>query len=302
PTTSERLGYPTQKPIALLERIIKASSNEGDLILDPFCGCGTAVDAAERLGRRWIGIDITHLSIGVIEQRMRVRHPGVLYDVRGLPEDAASASKLAAEDKFGFQAWAVLKIAARPMGLDMAGRAKRGADQGLDGMLSFAQNADGKDVQNMIVSVKGGGAGAGDVRDLLGAVTTSAHKSVMGILITAGEPTKPMRDAALDAGTWYSKTWGKEYRRIQILSVADLFKGETPSHPGRNVTFAIAETAAKDEEQIVMPGMGVDGLSPEMAKRQRRHPKRSSSTDTTSKIATSTKKSSASKIKRASRQ
>lgn len=297
---AERLGYPTQKPVALLERIISVSTNEGDVVLDPFCGCGTAIDAAERLRRRWIGIDVTHLAVGVVEQRMKVRHPGVVYDVRGLPEDEASAKKLAAEDKFGFQAWAVLKISARPMGLDAAGRAKRGADQGLDGMLTFAQDAEGKDVHNMIVSVKGGGSGAGDVRDLLGAVNTKAHKAVMGILITASEPTKPMRDAALDAGIWYSKTWAKEYPKIQILSVADLFEGQVPKHPGRNVTFAVAQTAARDEEQIVIPGLGVEGLSPEMAKRQRR-PKRAPKPEATSAIELPIKKPSASKLRRVAR-
>lgn len=298
-SSSERLGYPTQKPIALLERIISASSNKGDLVLDPFCGCGTAVDAAERLGRKWIGIDITHLAIGVIEQRMKVRHPGVIYDVRGLPHDVASARKLADEDKFGFQAWAVLKISARPMGLDIAGRAKRGADQGLDGILTFCQDADGKDTHNMIVSVKAGGTTAGDVRDLLGVVTTQTNKAAMGILITANEPTKPMRDAALDAGMWYSKTWSKEYPRIQILSLSDLFNGELPNHPGRNVTFAIAETAQKDEEQIVMPGMGVEGLSPEMAKRRRgpkRAPPRAEET-ISSTIAHPTRKTNASLVR-----
>ena len=105
----------------------------------------------------------------------------------------------------------------------------------------------------MIISVKGGGTSAADVRDLLGVVTTQTNRAAMGILITASEPTKPMRDAALDAGMWYSKTWGKEYPRIQILSVSDLFKGELPRYPGRNVTFAIAETATKDEEQIIIP-------------------------------------------------
>jgi len=186
------------------------------------------------------------------------------------------------------------------MGLDVAGRAKRGADQGLDGILTFSQDPSGKETENMIVSVKGGGTSAADVRDLIGVVRTPANKGVMGILITAGEPTKPMRDAGLDAGMWYSKTWGKEYPRIQLLSVADLFKGVLPKHPGRNVTFAVAQTAAKDEEQIVIPGMGVDGLSPEMAKRQRRKPKRSA-TKTTAEIAAPIKKFTASKLRRASR-
>jgi hypothetical protein len=102
----------------------------------------------------------------------------------------------------------------------------------------------------------------------------------------------------LDAGTWYSKTWGKEYPRIQLLSVSDLFKGELPKHPGRNVTFAIAVSAQKDEEQIVMPGMGVAGLSPEMAKRQTR-PKRSPKVEATSAIELPTKKTAASKFRRA---
>jgi site-specific DNA-methyltransferase (adenine-specific) len=297
----EILGYPTQKPVALLERIIKASSNEGEVVLDPFCGCGTALDAAERLHRRWIGIDVTHLAIGVIEQRLQIRHPGVLYDVRGLPQDVASAQKLADEDKFGFQAWAVLKIAGRPMGLDFAGRAKKGADQGRDGILTFSHDPDGREVERLIISVKGGGTGAGDVRELIGVVETPTNKAVMGVLITVSEPTKPMRDAALDKGMWYSKTWGKEYPRVQLLSVSDLFKGKRPEYPGRNVTFAIAETADRDEEQIVIPGMGVEGLSPEMAKRKLRNkPKRVPKTET-AEIAFADKKESASRTARAAR-
>ena len=128
----ERLGYPTQKPRALLERIIAASSNPGDVVLDPFCGCGTAVDAAQKLGRQWIGIDVTHLAIGLIEKRM---HEGydtdagpLQFDVVGVPKDKDSALRLAAEKPHDFQNWFCLKVGGYPLD---GGR--KGADRGVDG-------------------------------------------------------------------------------------------------------------------------------------------------------------------------
>ncbi|MEG8032885.1 DNA methyltransferase [Sphingomonas aurantiaca] len=154
PVSKERLGYPTQKPVALLERIIAASSNEGDVVLDPFCGCGTAVHAAEKLGRQWIGIDVTHLAISLIEKRMKDAFPAVTFTVEGTPKDLASAYDLALRDKYQFQWWAVSMVDALPFG----GR-KKGADGGIDGLIYFNDHdvASGKMVTHRaIVSVKGG--------------------------------------------------------------------------------------------------------------------------------------------------
>jgi DNA methylase len=133
----ERLGYPTQKPVALLERILKTSSNPGDLVLDPFCGCGTTIHAAQKLGRAWIGIDITHLAISLIERRLKDAFPGIAFEVHGTPKDLESAIDLARRDKYQFQWWAVSLVDARPYG----GK-KKGADGGIDGILFFRSDKD----------------------------------------------------------------------------------------------------------------------------------------------------------------
>ena len=143
----ERLGYPTQKPRALLERIIAASSNEGDVVLDPFCGCGTAVDAAQKLGRRWIGIDITHLAIGMIENRMREGYPGIEFETIGVPSDLASAEKLAADDPHQFQQWVCWQVGGYP-------RDKKGGDKGVDGWFNYL--AEGGKIETGVISVKAG--------------------------------------------------------------------------------------------------------------------------------------------------
>ncbi len=127
---AERLGYPTQKPRALLERIIAASSNPGDVVLDPFCGCGTAVDAAQKLGRRWLGIDVTHIAIGMIEDRMRSGYPGIEFETIGVPRDIDSALRLASDDKHQFQQWACWKAGGFP-------RDKKGGDKGVDGWFNY---------------------------------------------------------------------------------------------------------------------------------------------------------------------
>jgi DNA methylase len=160
----ERLGYPTQKPLSPLERIISASSNEGDLILDPFCGCGTTIHAAEKLHRHWIGIDITHLAISLIEKRLRDAFPGIQFEVHGTPKDIASAGDLANRDKYQFQWWAVSLVNAVPYG----GK-KKGADTGIDGIIYF--KTDAKTTERALVSVKGGGqVGVGMVKDLIATV------------------------------------------------------------------------------------------------------------------------------------
>ena len=133
----ERLGYPTQKPVTLLERILTVASSKDDVILDPFCGCGTAIHAAQKLSRHWIGIDITHLAISLIEKRLNDAFPGMQYDVHGTPKDIGGARALADQDKYQFQWWAVSLVNAVPYG----GK-KKGADSGIDGLIYF--KPDGK--------------------------------------------------------------------------------------------------------------------------------------------------------------
>jgi site-specific DNA-methyltransferase (adenine-specific) len=150
----ERLGYPTQKPLALLERIIQASSNEGDVVLDPFCGCGTAVAAAEKLKGQWVGIDITHLAVALMKNRLKTMFnidPGQEYDVVGEPKDVGSARALWEQDPFQFQFWAVSLLEAQPQQ-----EQKRGADRGIDGVLYFIDGPR-RTPQKVVIQVKGGG-------------------------------------------------------------------------------------------------------------------------------------------------
>ncbi|WP_243444772.1 DNA methyltransferase [Sphingosinicella humi] len=218
----ERLGYPTQKPLALLERIIAASSNEGDLVLDPFCGCGTAVHAAEKLGRRWIGIDVTHLAISLIERRMRDAFPDCAFTVEGTPKDLASALDLARRDKYQFQWWAV----ARVDGIPLDGK-KKGADGGVDGVIYF--KPDGKRTEKALVSVKGGThVGVQMIRDLHSAM--EREKAPIGVFITAALPTGPMLREAAAVGR-FTDEWGRGWPRLQILTLAELFRGARPALP-----------------------------------------------------------------------
>lgn len=217
----ERLGYPTQKPLSLLERIINASSNPGDVVLDPFCGCGTAVHAAQKLGRQWVGIDITHLAISLIEKRLNDAFPGIKYEVHGTPKDLAGARDLADRDKYQFQWWAVSLVNAVPYG----GK-KKGADTGIDGIIYF--KPDGKTTEKAIVSVKGGAnVGVAMVKDLI--ATVDREKAKIGVFITLAEPTKPMEKEAVTAG-FYQTDYGK-FPKIQILTIKDLFDGKKPHMP-----------------------------------------------------------------------
>ncbi|WP_331710287.1 DNA methyltransferase, partial [Sphingomonas sp. CCH9-H8] len=217
----ERLGYPTQKPIALLERIIAASSDPGDLVLDPFCGCGTAVHAAEKLGRRWAGIDITHLAIGLIEKRMRDAFPGVALRVEGTPRDCASAADLARRDRFQFQWWALSMIDAVPYG----GR-RKGADGGIDGIIYF--RAEGRETARALVSVKSGER-VGVVRDLHSAM--ERERAPIGVILTRCPPSAPMLREAAAVGRFHSEATGRSYARMQILTVDELFRGRRPDIP-----------------------------------------------------------------------
>ena len=221
----ERLGYPTQKPLALLERILNASSNPGDMVLDPFCGCGTAVHAAQKLGRQWIGIDITHLAISLIEKRLKDAFPGIAFEVHGTPKDLEGARDLAERDKYQFQWWACSLVDAQPF----QGK-KKGADGGIDGLIYFADAVGNKAAtQRIVVSVKGGSVNVAQVRDLKGVL--DREKAPIGLFVCLEEPTKPMRVEAAAAG-FYKGGNGKDYPRLQLLTVAELLEGrKRPEFP-----------------------------------------------------------------------
>src|SRR6266540_902287 len=240
----ERLGYPTQNPLALLERIISASSNPGDVVLDPFCGCGTAVHAAHKLGRRWIGIDITHLAIGLIRRRMQDAFPGLGIEVFGEPVDLTGARELANKDKYQLQWWALDKLGAQPV----AGK-KKGSDKGIDGVIPFfAGNAPGKsEYARAIVSVKGGEhAGVAAIRDLKGVL--DREKEPIGILLTLNPPTKDMITEAAASGFYESDFWKRKYPRLQIITVLDLLNGKRPEMPWGGSPFARAPTEKEKAE------------------------------------------------------
>lgn len=215
----ERLGYPTQKPVSLLERIINMSSNPGDVVLDPFCGCGTAVIAAQKLGRKWIGIDITHLAISLVEKRLKDAFADIQFDVEGTPKDTAGARDLALRDKYQFQWWACSLVNAQPY----KGKQK-GADKGIDGLIFFTDIVDGKPkTQKIIVSVKGGDhVGVTMVRELITVV--QQNDAEMGFLVTLAAPTQPMTVEAAKAG-FYRAANGQDYPRLQILTIDDLLSG-----------------------------------------------------------------------------
>lgn len=213
----ERLSYPTQKPVALLERIILASSNEGDIVLDPFCGCGTAIHAAEKHRRRWIGIDITHLAIGLIENRLKKAFLGIRFIVDGTPKDLDGAYDLARRSKQQFQNWATHVIGATP--------GKGGGDEGVDGIIFFRSAP--KQYKRAIVQVKGGeNVNPGMVRDLKGALT---DESPVGVFVTLAEPTQGMTGTAAAAG-FYSNEYG-QCPKIQILTIKEIFDGKRPIIP-----------------------------------------------------------------------
>ena len=212
---AERLGYPTQKPVALLERILNASSNPGDVVLDPFCGCGTTVHAAQKLGRAWIGIDVTHLAVGLIEKRLRDAFPGVQFITHGVPQDLEGARNLAArgrDDKnyyFEFEKWALSLINAQPGNLS-----KKGADKGIDGNLYFGAKHEGR----AIVSIKAGdNVGVAMIRDLRGVIEREG--AGIGVFLTLTEPSRPMITEAAGAGQFTLPGTDLTVPRIQIVTI-----------------------------------------------------------------------------------
>jgi len=266
----EALGYPTQKPEALLERIIKASSNEGDVVLDAFCGCGTTIAVAERLKRCWIGIDITHIAIAVIKNRLQHAFgESVNYQVIGEPQDLASARALAEQDRYQFQWWALSLIKARPV----QGK-KKGADTGVDGVI-FLEDVNPETRKpvtlKIIVQVKSGKVSVKDMRDLRGVI--EREKAIIGVFITLEEPTQPMVVEAIEADFClrcthpddneaqirtdehkanedYYERWGQKYPKIQILTIEALFRGKKIASPQtlKNMGFKKAEKVENSKE------------------------------------------------------
>lgn len=248
-TAKERLGYPTQKPEALMERILQASSKEGDLVLDPFCGCGTTVAVAQRLNRPWVGIDITFLAISLIRRRLRDAHgPDVdsTYKVIGEPVSLPDAEALAQQNAYQFQFWALDRVGAR------SADRKKGADRGIDGRLIFFDEPQGGEAKQIILSVKSGHTGRAHVHELRGVM--EREEAEIGILISLQEPTQPMREEAASAGFYESPVWGRRYPRLQLLTITDLLAGKGIDYPPQaqvNVTFRKAPKAATPEAEQV---------------------------------------------------
>jgi DNA modification methylase len=246
----ESLGYPTQKPEALLDRIIKASSNEGDLILDPFCGCGTAIAVAQRLNRRWIGIDITHLAVALMKHRLHdMFGDKAQYKVVGEPVSLPDAKALAENDPYQFQWWALGLVGARPI------EERKGADKGIDGRLYFHDEAESKTrkTKQIILSVKSGNVGVKDLRDLRGVV--EREESQIGVLICMEKPTRNMRKEAASAGV-YKSPWGS-HPRLQIMTIEELLTAHKIDYPPArqvNITFKKAPKAkGRGHKQLEFP-------------------------------------------------
>jgi site-specific DNA-methyltransferase (adenine-specific) len=246
---AERLGYPTQKPVALLERIITASSNEGDTVLDPFCGCGTTIDAAQRLGRRWIGIDIAFIAIDILEKRLHDRFPGIdNYEIFGIPRDMAGARALFKHSPFDFERWAVTRLNARP-------NEKQRGDKGVDGVSRFY--LDKKTYGRVLVSVKGGATvGPQFVRDLIGTVET--QKAQMGVLITMDDPTQGVLDAVNHGGSYTWPVTNTTFPRVQVITIAELLAGKRPQMPTLITPYSQAVRATPESAQL-----GFDDLAAE---------------------------------------
>jgi len=225
PAAKERLGYPTQKPETLLERIIKASSNKGEIVLDPFCGCGTTIAVSHRLKRKWIGIDITWLAIDLIKRRLNKSFKlvsGKNYKIIGEPEDLAGAVQLADQNRMQFQYWAVSLINGKHYK-----DKKKGPDTGIDGFLFFSD--DGKKPKIVIIQAKSGKTSVKDIRELSDVV--GREKAVIGVLITLNNPTRNMEKESAQKGFYHSETYQKDYPRIQILTINKLLAGEKPQIP-----------------------------------------------------------------------
>ncbi len=250
-SSSELLGYKTQKPEALLERIIRASSNEGGLVLDPFCGCGTAVAAAQKLNRKWIGVDITHLAVALMKNRLKTAfdlEPRRDYDVVGEPQDAGSARALWEQDPYQFQFWAVSLLEAQPQQ-----EQRRGADRGVDGMLYFLDGPR-RTPHKVVIQVKGGHVSSPQIRDLKGVV--EREQAALGLFISLEEPTRDMRTEAASGGLFHSDLWDRDYPKIQIRTVAEMLEGNDFELPPRPAAYQPAQRVRRSQgRQPPMEGL-----------------------------------------------
>lgn len=247
PSARARLGYPTQKPLELLERIILTSSKESDIILDPFCGCGTTVVAAQKLKRKWIGIDVTHLAISLIQTRLTQSYGNrCKYEVIGAPADLKGAEELAKRDPYQFEWWALTLAGAMPVDRER----KRGADKGIDGFIYFEDDfPNGKKIKTILLQVKSGHTGVSQIRDLKGVL--SRENAEIGVFITLKNPTKPMIVEAAETGFYHSPSWNKDYPKLQILTIEELLSGNSIVYPPTGQTYKKAEKITlPDAEQI----------------------------------------------------
>jgi adenine specific DNA methylase Mod len=240
PTRKESLGYPTQKPEALLARIIRASSNKKDLVLDPFCGCGTTISVAEKLKRKWIGIDITHLAISLMKHRLENTFANnVTYRVIGEPIDIEGAEELARQDPYQLQWWALSLVGARPFEAEK----KRGADRGIDGNIFFHDDSNTKKTKQIILQVKSGHVNRGMIDALKGVV--ERENAELGVFITLQSPTRPMIKEAVSSG-FYKSPSGKNYPKIQLLTIEDLlYKNKNIERPPKIVINDVTFKKAK---------------------------------------------------------
>ena len=248
----ERLGYPTQKPEALLERIIQASSNEGDVVLDPFCGCGTAVAAAQKLNRQWLGIDVTHLAVALMKSRLKTAFnldPGADYAVVGEPRDVGGARALWEQDPYQFQFWAVSLLEAQPQA-----EQRRGADRGIDGIIYFVDGPR-RTPQKVVIQVKGGRVSSPQIRDLKGVV--EREKAALGLFISLDDPTRDMRTEEAGGGFYHSELWQRDFPKIQLRTIADLLVDRGFDLPPRQPMYQPAER--------VRPTEGEQGALEELA-------------------------------------
>ena len=238
----ERLNYQTQKPEALLERIIASSSNEGDVVLDPFCGCGTAMAAAHKMNRQWLGIDITHLSVALMKNRLNTSfglEAGRDYDVVGEPQDEGSARALWEQDPYQFQFWAVSLLEAQPQQ-----EQRRGADRGVDGMLYFIDGPR-RTPHKAVIQVKGGRVSSPQVRDLRGVVEREG--AALGLFISLEPPTRDMRQEAAAAGFFHSDLWAREFPKVQLRTVGEMLSGQGFELPPRPADYQPAQRVRRPQ-------------------------------------------------------
>jgi len=252
PVASERLGYPTQKPLALMERILEASSNPGEVVLDPFCGCGTTIDAAVKLDREWLGIDITYIAVGLIQARLKDTYGEAIkdtYKVEGIPRDLHGAQALFNSSPFDFERWAVTLADGTP-------NAKQVGDRGIDGVIRFLNDAKGKaEAGRVLVSVKGGKSlNPAMVRDLIG--TVDSQKAEMGVLITMVPPTPGMVEAANHSGSYTWAVNGQSFPRVQIITVPELLNFKRPKMPPAQTPYisAVRRPKATDDQMSLLDG------------------------------------------------